>query len=256
MFFTSNSNDDLHLFQNFESIGLKQQISDNKKALIKINLARAYTKNHPRTDMALLKKLVNYIYQNGGTCAITEGACGYLTQNLVASGLGDALEHYKVKVIDVDLEDYDEVLSYGEHHYIPKRFKDYPVRIAIPASSKREEMLYSSNVKLFVGAVPRKMYQLNDIINTIGAPRMRLHQNLDVSVTNLFLAMEKYSKFHFYINGGLAYNENKGEFILPETYVGNDALELDNHMYKTFFNDCEYPEYLKILESRLPADKP
>ena len=244
MFYTSNNQEEL--FKNIEALGLTQEIIKNE-VLIKINLSRPYTKNLPRTDMLLLKTFVDYIYQNGGKCAITEGASGYLNENLVASGFDEMLKRYKIKVIDVDLEDCDEVLSFGEHHYIPKCFQEYPTRIAIPSTSKRENMVFSNNVKLFVGAVPRRMYQLDTANVVIDAPRPKIHQNLHSSVANLFLAINSYSPFQFYVNGGLSFNENIGEFNFSEVFIGNDALELDCHLFKTFFNDCEYPDYLDIL---------
>jgi hypothetical protein len=247
------SNDKQRLFCDLETIGLKKAIN-KENTLIKINLSGTYTKNHPRTDITLLKTIVNYIYHNGGKCAITEGSNGFLTKNLTASGLEDILKHYCIKVIDVDLEDYDEVFSYGEYHYIPKCFQDYPVRIAIPATSKRESMIYSNNIKLFVGAVPRKMSQLDEVTVNKDVPRPKLHQNIHLSVSNLFLAIKSYSIFQFYVNGGLSYNENIGEFVLPETFVGDDALELDLHIFRTFFSDCEYPDYLDIMKSRLSND--
>ena len=151
----------------------------------------------------------------------------------------------------MDLEDCDEVVSYGEPHYIPKCFREYPVRIAVPAASKREGMIYSNNIKLFFGAVPRKMYQFDNENVLRGVPRPKLHIDLFLSIVNLFLAIQEYSPFHFFVNGGLSYNENKGEFVLPESYVGNDALELDCHMFQAFFSDCEYPDYLNILRARL-----
>ena len=135
---SSNEND---LFMNFGKIGLKKDI-ENNAVLIKINLSGIYKKNHPRTDIYLLKQLVSFIYQNGGTCAIAEGANGYLAENLITSGFNDLLNYYKIKVIDVDLTDCDEVLIHDECHYIPKCFQEYSVRIGFPATSKREEMLF------------------------------------------------------------------------------------------------------------------
>ena len=248
MFYTSSSNRDF--FRNLDLIGMKSEINTNKSVLIKINWARVYTKNHPRTDMVILKNTIDYIYQNGGTCAVTEGADGYLHDNLVASGLESVLKHYEVKIIDADIEDFEELISFGEHHYIPKCFKNYPIRIAIPSTSKRKDMYYSNNIKLFVGAVPRKMYQLEYAPVNGHVPRPRLHQNLDTSIASLFLAMEAYSPFHFYINGGLSFNENKGEFRFDEIFIGNDALELDLHLYQNFFSDCDYPKYLDIVKSK------
>jgi len=251
MFLTSNNNQEL--FKNIEKIGLTHEIMNKRDILIKINLGRL-TINRPRTDMTLLKTVVNYIYENGGRCAIAESSETSLTGLLIAYGFEDVLKQYKLKVIDIDSEDYDEVLSYGEQHYIPKCFQEYPVRIAIPVASKRAGMIYSNNIKLFVGAVPRKMYQLDAADtgkNVSFFPRPKIHQNLHLSVANLFLAVQKYSPFHFYINGRLAYNDNIGEFNFTETFVGNNALELDCHIFQAFFNDSEYPDYLDILQTRI-----
>ncbi len=176
MFYISNNKQEL--FDHIEAIGLKDEIINKKDVLIKVNLSSSYTKNLPRTDMTILKTILTYTYQNGGRCAIAEGANGFLTKNLIHSGFEELLKQYKVKVIDIDSEDCEEVLSNGEKHYIPKCFKEYPVRIAIPAASKREGMIYSNNIKLFVGAVPRKMYQLDGTDAGRGVPRPKIHQNL------------------------------------------------------------------------------
>ena len=90
MFFISNNNQEL--FKNIEKIGLTHEIINKKDVLIKINLSRHYTTNLPRTDMPLLRTVINYIYQNGGKCTITESANGYLTENLIASDFEDMLE--------------------------------------------------------------------------------------------------------------------------------------------------------------------
>ena len=201
--------------------------------------------------MTILKTIVSFIYQNGGKCAIAEGARGFLKENLIISDFEEMLKHYNIKVIDCDLEDSEEVLTNVEKHYIPKCFKVYPVRIAIPATSKREGMIYSNNIKLFVGAVPRKMYQIDNSDVNRGEPRPKIHENLHSSVANLFLALENYSPFQFYINGGLSYNENIGEFNINEVFIGNDALELDCHIFHKYFNNCEYPEYLDIIKNRI-----
>ena len=248
MFYISSNQD---FFKTLDLIGIKSAISNMKNVLIKINLSGVYRKNLPRTDMTILQNTIDYVYQNGGTCAITEGANGYLHDNLVASGMENVLKHYQVKIIDADNEDFEEVISLGERHYIPKCYKDYPIRIAIPAASKRKDMYYSNNIKLFVGATPRRMYQLDDAPVSGHAPRPRLHQNLDASIASLFYAMEAYSPFHFYINGGLAFNENRGEFRFDEIFIGNNALELDLHLYQNYFSDCDYPKYLDIVKSKV-----
>jgi hypothetical protein len=243
--------DKQELLESIEAIGLKCEIINKKDVLIKINLSGPYKKNHPRTDMAILKTIVSHISQNGGRCAIAEGARGFLAKHLIDSGFGDMLKQYNIKVIDIDLEDSEEVVSNGEKHYIPKCFKEYPVRVAIPAASKREGMVYSNNIKLFVGAVPRRKYLFDGTDASEGVPRPKIHQNLHSSVACLFLAINGYSPFQFYINGGLSYNENKGEFTIKELLVGNNALELDCHIFHKYFDDCEYPEYLNILKKQL-----
>lgn len=253
MFLTSKNNQEL--FNNIEKIGLTHEIMNKRDVLIKINLGRPAI-NRPRTDMSILKTVVNYIYENGGRCAIAESLEGSLTELLIDYGFEDVLKQYKLKVIDIDSEDYDEVLSYGEQHYIPRCFREYPVRIAIPAASNRYG-LYSNNIKLFVGATPRKMYQL-DAANTGKDvpfyPRPKIHQNLCLSIANLFLAVQKYSPFQFFINGGPAFNKNTGMFNFTETFVGNNAFELDCYIFQSFFNDCEYPDYLDILKTRVSSD--
>lgn len=241
------------LLDNIDKIGLKDEIVNKKDVLIKINLSSPSTKNHPRTDMSILKTIASYIYQNGGRCAIAEGARGFLTENLINSGFEDVLRQHNINVIDIDSEASEEVLSNGEKHYVPKCFKEYPVRIAIPATSKREGMVYSNNIKLFVGAVPRKMYQLDNTAANGHFPRPGIHQNLHLSVANLFLAVERYSPFQFYINGGLSYNEKIGEFSFENVFIGNNALELDCHIYHIYFNNCEYPQYLDILKAQYPG---
>jgi uncharacterized protein (DUF362 family) len=248
MFFIAGNEHEL--YGSIEAIGLKRDIINYKNALIKINLGRPCAKNRPRTDMALLGTVVSYIYRCGGTCAIAEGADGYLTRNLIDSGFGDMLRRYEIKAIDIDSECTDEVTSNGEKHYIPKCFKEYPVRIAIPAASKREGMIFSNNIKLFVGAVPRAMYQLDGAGSGNGEPRPKMHIDLHSSVANLFLALNSYSPFSYYINGGQSYSEAAGAFRFDEMFVGDDALELDRHIFRNFFHGCEYPGYMDILKAK------
>ena len=249
IFLTSSSKEGLN--SNLESIGLKKDLSSKKDVLIKINLAKVYKPNYPRTDMEILISVLEYVYQNGGKCAIAEGANGYLVENLYLSGLGGYIKKYGVKIIDIDFEDCDEVISYDECHYIPKCFKDYSLRIAIPVTSKRQDRLYSNNIKLFVGSVPRKMYQLENPCSSLELfPRPRLHLNIDMSVANIYFAIQEYSRFNYFINGGLSYNEKIGEFNFTETFIGNDAFELDCYIYEKFFLDCDYPKYLRIINEK------
>jgi hypothetical protein len=241
-----SSKNEIDFFSCLDKIGLKERINKDKSVLIKVNLARPYSKNHPRTDGKILSNVIEYIYLNQGNCTIAESANGYLRENLDQLGLEEIINKYNVGVLDLDFEDVEEVTIDDEKHYIPKCFRDFGVRVAIPATSKRPEMIFSNNVKLFVGAVPRRMYQIDG--NHI-APRPRIHINLHKSVANLFCAIQHYASFDFFINGGLAMDENRGEFTYKENLVGNDGIELDLYVLYNLFSYLEKPEYLKRLEN-------
>jgi hypothetical protein len=237
----------INFFSCLDDIGLKKSIIDNKSVLIKVNLARPAEKNHPRTDIKLLSDLIQYIYSNNGTCAIAESANGYLRQNLETAGLSEIIDKYNLSIIDLDLEEVESIIINGEEHYLPQCLNNYGVRIAVPATSKRPQMIFSNNVKLFVGAVPRRMYQIdNKIVNW----RPRIHIDLHKSVANIFCAIQGYSPFSFFINGGLAMDENKGEFMYEDTLIGNDGIELDLYILKKYFSYLEIPEYLKRLKNK------
>ena len=238
-------NDKGQLYNSLDEIGLNVDIEKHKSVLIKVNLARPAGVGHPRTDPFLLSETIKYISQNQGICAIVESANGYLRKNLSLLGLDDIIKNYKVEVIDLDAEDTDKVIVDGEEHYIPKCFKDYGVRIAIPAASKRQGMIFSNNIKLFVGAVPRRMYQ-------VGAAmvdwRPRIHIDLHKSVADIYQAIQKYSPFNYYINGGQAMNENIGEFEFENILIGDNALDLDLYVLNNIFTDVEVPDYIKKLQ--------
>jgi uncharacterized protein (DUF362 family) len=233
------------LFYGLDRIGLKEKINKHKYVLIKVNLARPAEVGHPRTDPYLLSQTIKYISQNNGICAICESANGYLKKNLEVLGLQDILNEHKVEIIDLDLEDADKVMVDGDDHYIPKCFQKYGVRIAIPATSKRPNMIFSNNVKLFVGAVPRKFYQVEDKVVYL---RPRIHLDLHKSVASLYRAIQIYSPFKFYINGGLAMDETVGEIEFDNILLGNNAVELDLSVLRNIFTNHEIPDYLKRLQ--------
>jgi uncharacterized protein (DUF362 family) len=226
-------------------MGLGEKIKQEQQSvLLKINLARPAKPNHPRTDAGLLAGVIEYVSACGGSCAIAESANHYLSKNLEQAGLEGLIQKHRVRVIDLDLEEAEQVITGGEAHYIPKCFREYGLRIGIPATSKRPEMLYSNNVKLFVGAVPRRMYQLGGQVLDW---RPRVHVDLHRSVSNIFKAVQAYSPFSYFINGGLAMHESRGEFMLDGIFVGNDAAELDLHLLERYFADVEKPDYLNRL---------
>jgi uncharacterized protein (DUF362 family) len=224
-----------------DKIGMGEAIKRGRSVLIKVNLAWIPEPGHPRTDPALLTNIIRYVAQCGARCAIAEGAGGFLRQNVETIGLGQVVEAYKVELLDLDLEDFDCVAVEGEEHYLPRCLKAYAVRIGLPATSKRPGMIFSNNVKLFVGAVPRRMYQ-------VGEPttwRPRLHENLHRSVACIYRAMMAYAPFGFFVNGGLVMIEGYGERDFGEILVGDDAIELDHYVLGRF--GLELPEYLAEL---------
>ncbi len=233
-------NNDETLAEALKKLGFEIALERSKSVLIKINLARPPEPGHPRTDGALLAEIIKYLASKNVGCALAEGANGFLKENLERVGLGKLVGENQVKVIDLDLEEYDYVRVEDEEHYLPKCFKEYGTRIAIPAFSKRTGMTFSNNIKLFVGAVPRRMYQLGE--ETTWRPRV--HVDLHRSVANIYRAMMRYAPFKFFINGGKAVIEERGEFELP-ILVGSNGLELDRYLLKQF--NLEEPEYIARL---------
>jgi uncharacterized protein (DUF362 family) len=225
-----------------DEIGFGNALKAGGSALIKINLARPPEPGHPRTDPALLAELVGHVSRHGARCAIAEGAHGFLMQNLDRVGLGDVVQEHGVQVIDLDLEEADRIVVDDEDHYLPSCLKDYAVRVGMPATSKRPNMVFSNNVKLFVGVVPRRRYQLDEPTTW----RPRVHVDLHKSVANIYRAVMTYAPFGFFVNGGKALFEGQGEIELDEILVGDDALELDRVVLERF--NIDPPEYVKRLE--------
>lgn len=230
------------LFSSLDQIGLNKAIHQYGAVLIKINLSHPPLPDHPRTDPFLLSQVVQYIEEHAGVCAIAEGANGYLIENMKAVGLESIIQKPSVKVIDLDFEEFEQIDIGDEEHFLPKCLKDYEVRIGIPSASKRTEMIFSNNVKLFVGVVPRKMYQIGESVTW----RPRIHVELHKSVANIYRAIKQYAPFSYFINGGVAMEENRGEFRFENVLVGNDALELDQYVIKEIFKLAP-PEYIMNL---------
>lgn len=225
----------------FDTIVRKAALDEDRSVLIKINLARPPEPGHPRTDPVLLAKVIRYFVKSGAHCAVAEGADGFLQENIERSALTQVVNENNVKVIDLDLEDFDPVPVNNEEHYLPRCLNDYAIRIGMPALSKRPGMLFSNNVKLFVGAVPRRMYQIDEPTTW----RPRVHLDLHRSVANIYRAVMSYAPFQFFINGGRVMIEGPGEMDLEEILVGDNALELDQHWLERF--NLEAPEYIERL---------
>lgn len=234
------------LFSCLDRIGLKATMKEDSSVVIKVNIARPPECGHPRTDPFLISQVVEYIYLNHGRCTIAESADGYLKENLNRIGLEKLISRFGVNLIDLDFEETESIKIDDEIHYIPKCLKNFDVRIGIPATSKRPGMIFSNNIKLFVGAVPRNMYQIGESVSW----RPKIHINLHKSVANIYKAIQHYSPFQFFINGGLSMNEKIGEFKFEDIFVGNDALEMDKYIIDNIFK-IEKPEYIINLEKKL-----
>jgi len=229
-------------YELFDKIGIKKLAQFKKTAVIKVNIARPPEKNQPRTSPELITLIVEYLSKLNVKCAIAEGANGYLSENLYKIGLGNLIREHKVELVDLDFEEAEKVEIEDEEHYIPRCLNNYDIRIAIPSASKRPNMVFSNNIKLFVGAVPRRFYQIGEPVEW----RPKVHIDLHKSIRNIYTCITKCCPFDFYINGGLAMDEEKGEFQIPEIIVGDDALELDLYIIEKYFG-IDKPEYITKL---------
>jgi len=221
-------------------IGLGVATRKGGSVLIKVNLARPPEPGHPRTDPSLLTEVIQYVAQYRARCAVVEGADGFLRQNIESIGLGKLIQEYRVEILDLDLEDTDCVVVDDEKHYLPKCLKDYDLRLGMPVTTKRPGMTFSNNVKLFVGAVPRRMYQDGGA----RAPRPRVHDDLHKSVANIYRAVMAYAPFSLFVNSGRAMLD-QGQIDLDQILVGDDALALDRFVLEQL--GLEPPEYIRRL---------
>jgi uncharacterized protein (DUF362 family) len=210
--------------------------------LIKVNLARPPEPGHPRTDPELLRSVLAYLAARQARCTIAECADGHLADNLAQIGLAAYIRDQSIKVLDLDLEPTTTVVIRDEVHHVPQCLRRYALRIGIPATSKRPGAIFSNNVKLFVGAVPRRMYQLDEPTTW----RPRVHLDLHKSVASIHRAVQEYAPFTRFVNGGTAVIEGRGEFRLPQVLVGDDAVQIDRQVLDLF--DLPVPEYITQLE--------
>jgi hypothetical protein len=228
----------------FRAAGLEAALERGQRVLIKINLARPPLPRHPRTDAALLRAVLSYLLRSGTRPVLCESVAGSsLRDNLAAIGVLDFVNRHDVGFFNIDGSPTVSVTVDGETHYLPVCFGDYPVRIALPCASRREGMLFSNNVKLFIGAVPREHYMRPGE----GQWRSKIHDHLDRSVRNVYLAFARTCPFHFYINGGNSYWDKRGGFTIDKTFIGTDALELDMEIISRYFDVAVMPEYLRLL---------
>jgi len=230
-------------------LGAADVLQPGESAVIKVNLPRPPTPDRPRTHPGLIRAVVSFIRSCGASCAIAEGANGSLARNIESIGLADLVEEIEVELVDLDLEDDIETVTVGdETHYLPTRLRDFACRIGIPATTWLPEMIFSNNVKLFVGAVPLRLYQDGGEDGRPG--RWRAHVELHKSVASIYRAIMHVCPFQFFVNGGTAATRTAGTFELPHALVGDDAIELDNRLVAEI--GADRPEYLDILQEGTP----
>ena len=222
-------------------------IEERQEVVIKINLARPPEENHPRTDSALLKATVQFFLDRDCKIIICESADGYLKKNLLSLGFGWMNMIPEIQIMDLDEVEYDIVSVNGQKIAIPTLFNDTQLKISIPCTSKREGMLFSSNVKNFFGATPREIY----LREGDGRWRSRLHDDLTQSVMNVYNAFERFAHFDLYVNGGKAHKETIGDFELNKVYISDNGVELDRYLFERYYSDLKMPEYLKNLIYRI-----
>jgi uncharacterized protein (DUF362 family) len=223
----------------------------HKTVLVKINAAHPPAPDHPRTDPELLKGVLALLVDSGARPTICESSRGKFERNLKAMGILRSVRTKSVRVLEVDDLPTERVTVNGEDHHVPEEYLDYEIRIAVPCASKRENMLFSNNVKLMFGAVPIRPYSRPG--ETVW--RSKLHDDLHRSVANLYMAIEAFAPFHLYVNGGNAYDERRGPFRMTDILVGDDALALDQLVLERWFPSHTLPEYLKRLVESLEGQK-
>ena len=228
----------------FDPYFVSGKIRKSSSILLKINLARPPQKNHPRTDSNLLRSIIEYFLSKNKEVVICESSDGNLEKNLEYVGIASFRSKDLIKFVDIDEEDFFVTTINGQEILIPFLFQKVDLLISIPCTTKREDTLFSNNIKNFFGATPRIGY----IKNGEGRWRSKLHDELTQSVINVFQAFNHHVKFDFYINGGNAYSETTGAFDFDRIFISNNAIELDQFIFKNYFSEDEKPEYLQIME--------
>lgn len=230
----------------FSLIGLEQSITSETQVAIKINLAKPPVAQIPRTDQTLLRFIIHYLNSLGTTPTIIESADGYLEQNLVGINLQDEIISNRLNFIDLDQQPVEKYIANdGEIHYLPKCLKQFNLRLAILGISYLPNHIFSNNIKLFVGLVPRRYYQKG----SAKVARPSIHKNLHRSVANIFHLVNQNMPFDYYINGGGIILHHKPEIRqLPYFYVSDNAIELDHHILNLL--EIEKPEYFTLLQDK------
>ena len=220
---------------------LTDYIPAGTSVAVKINLPKLATLERPRTDMRLLRAVVNTLCKRHCRITIIESARGKLEKYLNQSGFFDEIEpfHY-IDVCDLDTQKVISVKSIsGVHHHIPSILKTFDVRIAVHNVSKLANRIFSCNVKGFVGIVPCNHYKCraDDLWRTL------VHTDLHFFVADIYNVIQRYYPFSIFINGGVWYVEGKQELgDMPYLLVGDSAPEIDSFLINKL--QMHEPEYL------------
>lgn len=211
---------------------------------IKINLQSPPLPLAPRTDASFLEQIIDRLLSKGYSVTLVEGADGHLRENISAVGLGKYLDTPRVKCIDLDTEDDVLLIERGNRQYpIPRVLLRSKLRLAAPCATKRHGYLFSCNVKTFVGILPRSMCQ-NGTSSLFSRPM--IHEDLEVTVSDLYGVVMETVPFQFYLNGGNTISEFSDIRTLPRYYCSNDPIELDEHIANIL--QAEIPPYLVRLK--------
>ena len=171
-------------------LGAADVLQPSGSAVIEINLPRPPDPDRPRTHPDLIRAVVSAVRSHGAPCAIAEGCDGFLERSIERIGLADFVKENDIELIDLDLVEDVEMMDIGGLlHYVPRCLADFTCRIAIPATTWLPDMIFSNNVKLFVGAVPREFYR--ERAQDDRSARWRVHIGLHQSVADIYRAIRR-----------------------------------------------------------------
>ncbi len=238
----------------FEEQNLAKQMQD-KKVLLKPNMG--YPKPAPyTTSIEIIKTIVEVLSElKTQQIIIGEGSTSYSNalENYEATGLKAKLSEFKVKYLDLNIEDSVKVeLQDDVVHYLPKILKEVDFRISIPVIKFYEddngEFFLSNTIKNFFGLPPKEKYQKN----ATSTKRDSLHDDLHMSVAEIFLAVEKFAPFDLYICDGTKILVGEANIGEPKEWgkiiISDNALEADLKVLE--LHNKPLPKYLRVLKQK------
>lgn len=224
----------------------------NKRIFLKPNAG--YPKPYPyTTSLELIKSVVKLLTKyKPKEIVIGEGSTSKSSAlaNFTTLGFVDELSKYKVNFIDLNTCESSEVkLSEKVTHYLPTCLKDFDIRISIPVikfyEDEQKKIFMSNAIKNFFGLPPKTRY--HSFNNSY--KRDKLHENLYKSVMEIFLAVEQFAPFDFYVCDGLEVLYGEGSMGNPQKWgkliLSDNALEADLKVIALL--DKPLPEYLEML---------